>query len=79
MKIKITYVGTINGISGLWCGFKPDNAVITEERPVLYADEGYTLIRKSDFEDVGSSVWIRDGDTADNYGEKEMKDESTAD
>jgi hypothetical protein len=28
---------------------------------------GYDLIRKSDGENVGSSVWLKDGDNEDNY------------
>lgn len=74
MKIKITYVGTINGTFGLWCGFKPDNADITEERPVLYAKDGFELVRISDGENVGSSVWLKDGDVKENYEEVEAED-----
>ena len=77
MQIKITYVGTLNGINGIWCGFKPEGAIITEERPVLYAEAGYTLIRKSDEEKIGNSVWLRDGDTQDNYYEIEDDTENS--
>lgn len=73
MEIRITYIGTLNGINGIWCGFKPDNTIINEERLVLYADNGYELIRKSDGESVGSSVWLKDGDSQDNYSEVEVE------
>jgi len=66
---NIVYVG----------GEAPEDAKILETMDILNAEDGYTLIRKSDFEDIGSSIWLHDGDSADNYGEKEIKDESTAD
>lgn len=67
MQIKITYVGTLNGINSIWCGFKPEGAIITEERPVLYADDGKVLIRKADNENVGSSIWLQGEDNESNY------------
>ena len=73
MQIKITYVGTLNGINSIWCGFKPEGATITEERPVLYADEGKTLLRIADEENVGNSVWLHDGDVQENYREEYEK------
>lgn len=78
MHIDKCYKYEIDGIVKVG-GNLPDGAIILEEMDILCAEEGYTLIRKSDFEDMGSSVWLRDGDTQDNYGEKEIKDESTAD
>lgn len=51
----------------------PDGAEILETMDILNAEEGYTLIRKSDQEDVCSSVWLRNGDNQENYEEK--KDE----
>ena len=60
-----------DGIVGV--GLLPEGAEILETMDSLNAEEGYTLIRKSDFENMGSSVWLHNGDTQDNYGEK--KDE----
>lgn len=57
-------------------GQVPEGATILETMDILNAEEGYTLIRKSDQEDVGNSVWLHDGDTQDNYTEVEY-DEST--
>ena len=34
MEIKISYVGTLNGVSGIWCGFCPEGVEVTEERQV---------------------------------------------
>ena len=73
MQIKITYIGTLNNISGMWCGFYPEEAVITEERQVLYPADGYMLKRIAT-EEVMSSVWLKDGDTQENYEEIEMQD-----
>lgn len=70
MQIRITYVGTLNGIKGMWCGFKPEGAIIEEERPVLYADKGYILERISDSERM-YAVWLKDGDVQENYIETE--------
>ena len=68
MKIKITYIGTLDGISGMWCGFYPEGAVITEERQVLYPLDGCSL-RKIATGEIFSAVWLKDGDTQDNYEE----------
>ena len=71
MEIRITYIGTLNGIKGMWCGFKPNGAIITEERSVLYSEENFDLIRIADEENMGSSVWLKDGDVQENYREEE--------
>lgn len=78
MFITQTYKYKYNGIVYVG-GEVPEGAEILETMNILNAEDGYTLIRKSDFEDMGSSVWLRDGDTQDNYGEKEIKDESSID
>ena len=73
MEIKVTYIGTLNDIPGMWCGFCPEGAVITEERNVLYPAEGYSLKRKAT-EEIFSAVWLKDGDAQENYEEIPMKD-----
>ena len=75
MEIRITYVGTLNGIKGMWCGFKPEGAIITEERSVLYAEPNYDLIRISTEENVGPSMWLQNDDVQENYTEIEHKEE----
>lgn len=62
---SIVYVG----------GEVPEGAEIFETMNILNAEDGYTLIRKADSEDMGSSVWLRDGDTKDNYTEVEKPKE----
>lgn len=58
MEIRITYVGTLNGIRGMWCGFKPEGAIITEERTVLYPSEGKAL-KNTISGEIDSSVWLK--------------------
>lgn len=69
MEIKTTYV--CNG--AIYCGFKPDNAEVKEERQILYPEKGYKLERKSDKKQF-SSVWLKDGDVQENYKEEQKKD-----
>jgi len=70
MYINKTYIGKLNGIFGVWCGFKPNNAIITQEKIILYADQGKTLRHKeSGVENI--SVLLENGDTEENYEEIE--------
>ena len=78
MFITQTYKYKYNGIVYVG-GEVPDGAEILETMDILNAEDGYDLIRIADSENVGSSVWLRDGDTQENYGEKEIKDESSID
>lgn len=76
METRITYVGTLNGIRGMWCGHKPNDVEVTEERVVLYPSECYELesvVNKERF----SAVWLKDGDCEDNYIEVEKIEEET--
>lgn len=50
MNKTTTYVGILNGVNGLWCGFKPEGLEVTEEREVLHADEGKILINKKTYQ-----------------------------
>ena len=67
MNIKTTYVCD----GAIYCGFKPEGVSVLEERPVLYADEGYELVK--DRERVGTAVWLKDGDVAENYTEVKIE------
>lgn len=64
MEIKITYV--TNG--AIYCGFKPDNVEVLEERKVLYPSDGYELEHKITKEHF-DSVWLKDDDVQENYNE----------
>lgn len=63
-KDGIVYVG----------GNLPEGAEIIETMDILCADEEMTLIRIADEEEVGSSVWLRNGDKQENYREEEYKE-----
>ena len=52
-------------------GNMPEGAEILETMDILNADDGFNLIRKSDNENVGNSVWLHDGDTEDKYNKME--------
>ena len=51
----------------------PYGATVIETMVILNAEDGYDLIRISDNENVGSSIWLKDGDVQENY--KEVKHE----
>lgn len=52
-------------------GQVPEGAEILETMDILNAEDGFDLVRKSDGENVGSSVWLKDGDSQNNYTEQE--------
>lgn len=68
MEIRITYKGTLNGIKGIWCGFKPEDAIIEKEINILYPAKDMLLRRKGEEKTYGSVV-LKDGYTMDNYEE----------
>lgn len=75
MFTRITYIGTLDGVNGMWCGFYPEGAVITEERIVLYPAEGYSLKRIAT-QEIFSAVWLKDGDVQENYEEVPMQEDT---
>lgn len=64
MYTKITYVGTLKGVRGLWCGFKPRGLKVSEERVILYPEDGKELMKD---EERFGAVWLRDDDVQENY------------
>lgn len=72
MFTKTTYKFEKDGVIGLACGYKPEVGEIFEELVILYAEDGYTLCKGG--EEVGEAVLLKDGDTDDNYTEKERKE-----
>ena len=73
MYIEKSYKYEKDGIVYI-SGKLPEGVTALETMDILYAEDEYTLIRKSDGEDVSNSVWLKDGDTQDNYIEKEIID-----
>lgn len=55
-------------------GEVPDGAILIETMDILNAEDSYDLIRISDNENVGANIWLRDGDTKENYIEVEHKE-----
>lgn len=76
MKINTTYIGKFekNGklIPGIWCGDKPENVLISETRNYLVPEEG-KILRLKETELMFSTVWLKDGDVAENYEEIEER------
>ena len=69
MFITQCYKYRYNGI--VYVGGKvPDSAEILETMDILNAEEGFDLIRISDDENMGSSVWLHNGDVQENYREE---------
>lgn len=62
-KDGIVYVG----------GNVPEGATVLETMDILNADEGFELVRIADNENVGSSIWLKDGDKKENYKEMEER------
>ena len=60
------------------CSNVPEGAEFLETMDILIAEQGYDLVRISDDENVGSSIWLRNGDSQDNYKEVEHKEEKYA-
>lgn len=53
-------------------GNLPEDATLIEIMDILNAEEGYELVK--DGERIGTSVWLHNGDTQDNYSEVEVEE-----
>lgn len=72
MYITQCYKYEENGI--IYVGANPpQDATILETMDILNAEDGYELVRKSDGEKIGANVWLKDGDSQDNYTEVEIE------
>lgn len=56
-------------------GQVPEGAEILETMDILNAEEDFELVRISDGENVGTSVWLHDGDVMENYKEVKAEDD----
>ena len=76
MEIRTTYIGTFQKnnriIPGVWCGDKPENATIKEEKQILYPESGKVL-RHKETQMIFTSV-ILTYDSPDNYEEIEERE-----
>lgn len=66
MQTKFTYKGTLNGISGIWCGFKPKGVEVEEKITVYYPDEG-KVFKKGD--ELFQSVVLQENEVIEDYQE----------
>lgn len=71
MFITQSYKYELNGIIYVSANV-PEGATILETLDILNAEEGFELVRKSDGENVGNSVWLHNGDVQENYEEVEV-------
>ena len=74
MQIKITYKGYLNGVYGIYCGFKPEGLEVTEEVPVCYPDEGKIFIKDGEYY---SAVVLQEGESISDYQEVDEPEEPT--
>ena len=51
-------------------GQVPEGAEILETMDILNAENGFDLIRISDDENMGNSVWLHNSDVQENYREE---------
>ena len=51
-------------------GIVPEDAEVLETLDILNAEEDMDLVRISDGEIIGSSLWLHNEDTQDNYKEE---------
>ena len=72
MYTKTTYKGYINGVYGIYCGFKPDNLEVTEEVLVYYPDEGKVFTKDGE---IYSCVILQEGESINDYKEIDEPDE----
>lgn len=74
MHIENSYKYELDGIVYV-SGNVPDGATILETMDILYAEDGYELERIADGENVGSNIWLHDGDVMENYHEVPAEEE----
>lgn len=64
MKTRKSYVGTLNGVSGIWCDKKPKGIDLEKTIEWYSADEGMVFTKDGELFD---SVILKEGETIDQY------------
>jgi hypothetical protein len=59
-----SYIGKLNGVSGIWCDQKPEDLDLTDVITFYNPDEGKVFIKDGEFFD---SVVIKDGVNIEDY------------
>lgn len=72
MHIEKMYKIKENGIIKITSKILKSSEVL-EELNILVAEENMDLIRISDNENVGGSIWLKNNDTQDNYQEEKVE------
>lgn len=70
MKERHSYIGTLNGVNGVWCDQKPEGVIVEKEITFYTPDEGNVFEKDGELFD---SVVIEDGVDIKDYSE--VKDE----
>lgn len=70
MKERKSYVGTLNGVAGVWCDQKPEGLEVTKENTFYTPDEGKVFVDKEG--NMLDSVILKEGETIDEYTEIKM-------
>ena len=73
MYITQCYKYEYNGIVYV-SGNVPEGAKLLETMDILNAEKGNDLIRIADDKRFGNSIWLKDGDSQDNYKEDEIEE-----
>lgn len=68
MKERKSYMGKLNGVSGIWCDTKPADLEVTKEITFYTPDEGKVFVKNGEFYD---SVVINDDVKIEDYEEVE--------
>ena len=76
MQIKTTYKGYINGIYGIYCGFKPESLEVEQEVSVYYPDEGKVFVKN---DEKYSVVVLQGNESIEDYQEVVDKKEEEND
>ena len=72
MQTMITYKGTLNGVNGLWCGFKPEGVIVEEEITVYKPENGKVFYKDGEYFDC---VIQKDGVNIEDYEEADAPEE----
>lgn len=67
MKKRQSYIGTLNGVNGIWCDQKPEGIELKETITFYSADEGKVFADKEG--NLLDTVVIKDGVNIEDYVE----------
>ena len=75
-----SYIGKLNGISGIWCDYKPEGIEVTKEITFYTPDEGKIFVDKAG--NMVDNVVVNDDVKIEDYVEivdpRTKEDDSTA-